>query len=124
MAWQDGLLQAIVSFQHENSVKLIYCKEKSIFLTMYITQIFVIRTVGFCFDFMGGLGLYFFYWPWLEYFFVKLSRVQSSSVVTEPRLELESDWSTVVLENLQTRSNSLEAFSGENSGKFELEKHM
>ncbi len=33
------------------------------------------------------------------------------SVVTESRLELEPDSSTVVLENPQTRSDSLEAFS-------------
>ena len=38
------------------------------------------------------------------------SGVDFTSVVTESRLELEPDSSTVVLENLYTRSNSLEAF--------------
>ncbi len=45
--------------------------------------------------------------------FIKISKTEKQwldiSVVTESRLELEPDSSTVVLKNLQTRSNSLEA---------------
>ncbi len=46
-----------------------------------------------------------------------------TSVATESQLELEPDLSTVVLKNLQTRSYSLEAFSGANLRKLELKKH-